>query len=116
MRSLIVAVCLLLVGCSNSQGSDGYTFEQDSRLLVPEREVVAVLYPSKEAVRKGYNQRLNVRKLGPNEDMFGFSVINDKLCTIHMLDPKVEYRPEQIGHEYAHCLYGEWHRTQNHRG
>jgi hypothetical protein len=28
-----------------------------------------------------------------------------------MVDPKVEYQPEFVGHEMLHCFYGQWHKN-----
>jgi len=30
-------------------------------------------------------------------------------CVIHIIDPEVDYQPEIIGHEFAHCAYGSFH-------
>jgi hypothetical protein len=35
-----------------------------------------------------------------------------KTCDIHMIDPKIEYRPQFIGHELVHCTYGSFHSSQ----
>jgi hypothetical protein len=35
-----------------------------------------------------------------------------KSCTIHMMDPLITYRPQFIGHEFVHCMYGDFHPTQ----
>lgn len=33
-----------------------------------------------------------------------------KTCTVHVVDPIVDYLPEYIGHEITHCIYGRWHK------
>jgi hypothetical protein len=33
-------------------------------------------------------------------------------CNVYIMDPKVNYQPEWYGHELVHCMYGDWHRTQ----
>lgn len=33
-------------------------------------------------------------------------------CVIHMVDPKITYRPQFIGHELVHCMHGDFHPTQ----
>jgi hypothetical protein len=30
-------------------------------------------------------------------------------CTIYIVDQRITYAPEFLGHELAHCLYGEFH-------
>lgn len=32
------------------------------------------------------------------------------LCSIHILDPRVSYEPEFIGHEFVHCIHGKFHK------
>lgn len=31
-------------------------------------------------------------------------------CTIFIKDPEWDYEPHMIGHEVAHCIWGEWHK------
>jgi hypothetical protein len=35
-----------------------------------------------------------------------------KICVIHMVDPGTDYLPEHIGHELAHCAFGNFHPRQ----
>jgi hypothetical protein len=30
-------------------------------------------------------------------------------CTLHIIDPDLDYRPEIIGHELMHCVHGDFH-------
>lgn len=39
----------------------------------------------------------------------GFSLEENEQCVIHIVDPKIVYVPEIIGHELTHCIYGKWH-------
>jgi hypothetical protein len=43
---------------------------------------------------------------------FGFVSPDRPACTIHIVDPAKDYRPEWIGHELTHCLHGQWHEGQ----
>jgi hypothetical protein len=38
---------------------------------------------------------------------------NFDTCTIHMVDPSSHYAPEFVGHEFLHCVYGQWHTDNN---
>ena len=33
-------------------------------------------------------------------------------CIIYVKDPEWKYEPEYIGHEVAHCIWGNWHETK----
>lgn len=115
MKKLALLALLLLAGCDAQQSTkgDGYTFEQGSQRIA-ERSIRVVTYETETALKAAYAE-VGQRTLGPNEDLFGFSVITKTGCTIHALDPKVNYRPEELGHELTHCLYGEFHPSQNER-
>lgn len=49
------------------------------------------------------------------EGIVAFSVISppSNNCTIHMVDPSVSYEPEFVGHEFLHCVYGQWHTSND---
>lgn len=32
-------------------------------------------------------------------------------CTVHMVDPRMSYDPDYVGHEMLHCFFGNWHRN-----
>jgi predicted negative regulator of RcsB-dependent stress response len=51
------------------------------------------------------------------QEIAAFSVINpeNNRCTIHMIDPAVKYEPEFVGHEFLHCVYGQWHTNNDSR-
>ena len=57
------------------------------------------------------------RKYGVASDQLAaFSVMQPPLfntCTIHMMHPAAKYYPEFIGHEFTHCVYGQWHTNNN---
>lgn len=108
----IVLLALLLVACSDS-AKDGYSFGTKSYThnLV---EVSVVTYTSREELRKAIK---NPEKL--SESVMAFSVLYKKdgvalpKCTIHMMDPAVVYEPEFVGHEFLHCVYGQWHTNNS---
>ena len=37
-------------------------------------------------------------------------------CTIHMMDPAVNYEPEIYGHELTHCIRGQFHKNKDSLG
>jgi hypothetical protein len=48
------------------------------------------------------------------EVLAGFSYTQQNgTCVIHIIDPEVDYQPEIIGHEFAHCAYGSFHEKNN---
>jgi hypothetical protein len=46
------------------------------------------------------------------EDLGAWSQSRKGLCIIHIMDPKVVYEPELLGHEMMHCIYGNFHPNQ----
>jgi hypothetical protein len=112
---LTVAVGLLsLASCdqvSNKRGADGYYFEQESFVRTKfSLEVVLVQTPREMADYLKEREGTIKGDVKP-EDVAAFAVISEKdtTCTIYIMDPKVSYQPEFIGHELVHCIYGVWH-------
>lgn len=104
---------LIFVLASCNQGSsDGYRFENVQRLN-PEREIRVVLHKSIADVNIAFRAQQKAPALPDERELQAFSVITSKTCTIHMVDPAVRYMPEFFGHELVHCLYGEFHPSQN---
>lgn len=92
------------------KGVDGYHIETTTfeRTNFP---VEVVLVKSQEELKAEFKKR------SPKSDprnLAAFAVIrpNDPRCTIYMVDPKVRYEPQYIGHEFVHCMYGDWHPNQ----
>lgn len=121
MKKIASLACVALISWSCTEessrtGADGYTFgtKQFEKKTVT---VEIVVHPTLEelqteaerigAVRRINNQSASVQAFThlypPNFDT----------CTIHMVDPSVHYSPEFVGHEFLHCVYGQWH-TDNH--
>lgn len=91
----------VLAGCDTG-AADGYTFGKET-FLNTDLKVKVVLVESQS----------ELRRIGPKvEGLMAFSKINPeaKTCTIYMVDSRKDYQPEWIGHELAHCVYGEWHQ------
>lgn len=92
---------------------DGYYFEKETftRTNFP---IEIVLVQNHEEMKKYFleNTKTSVVSKEINaEDVASFSVIRRKenLCTLYIIDPKVSYHPEYVGHELTHCIYGFWH-------
>ena len=113
MKKLALLALLALSAC-NSSSSDGYYFEKDS-VRLPEKHIVVEVYPSLQALKINYDKNTSKNKtvVQGNRELMAYSVINSTTCTIHMIDPKVRYMPDFFGHELTHCLYGEFHPSQN---
>ena len=112
----LIGVTSLIYGCewkpSNKKAADGYYFEE-SQWTRTEFPVEIVLVQSREEMAREVAKRKGQieGKIKPT-DVAAFAVIRpfDTRCTIYMLDPKVQYEPEYIGHELVHCIYGAWHK------
>ena len=109
----VLGASLALASCNSNQGYDGYIFghKQYEKTSVI---VNVVTYKSdlefKQAAKK-YVHDSDYTKVAA----FTLSSNDSDICTIHMMDPSVKYQPEFIGHEFAHCLYGQWHTDNNSR-
>lgn len=88
-----------------------YHFEKEA-LRINDRPIKVVTYKTDKELRSAY-KKVRGRELGSMEELFGFSVIKKDSCTIHMIDPATKYCPSDFGHELTHCLYGEFHPSQN---
>ncbi len=102
---LILSAAFALTSCNNNTGADGYVFGEP-QYVKTDLKVEVVLHPSQEAlveVAKEYGVT------DPN--VMAFSLINPKtnVCKVHIVNPAVDYVPEFIGHEFTHCVYGQWH-------
>lgn len=111
----LVMLVGLLVSCDNvpnhRKGADGYYFEKES-FTRTDFPVEIVLVKSSAEMSKLIATKKNVQGTIEPKNVAAFSTIriHDPKCTIYMLDPKIQYEPEFIGHELVHCIYGVWHR------
>ena len=105
MRTVIVALTLVLAGCGSQAGKDGYAFER-KEFDRAEVSVTLVEHPSLAALQAAAAAR------GVTADnVAAWSVLKtgQPACEVHIVDPAVRYQPEYLGHEIAHCFYGRWH-------
>lgn len=87
-------------------GSDGYVFNR--------KEYENTTPGVKFVLLQNSSEMTEVKKkfFGPNwKQVSAFTEWNpDKgTCTIYIMDPNWQYKPELIGHEVAHCIWGRWH-------
>jgi len=97
-RLLLAAGAMLLVGAS-----DGHRWEnqpQKHRRVV----VTLVTYDSRAELRAAARKRGHTKG-----HIQGFARWRGNKCEIHIIDPKVCYVPQVIGHELLHCTHGAWH-------
>ena len=110
----LAAFAFLLGSCEPvaKTGADGYTFGEP-QFNNQQVQVTIVTYKNKAELDAAAREKgVNIPELA------AFSVLHPpyNICTIHMIDPKVSYEPEFIGHEFAHCVYGQWHTNNESRG
>jgi len=116
MKKYIILIgCLILASCDNApskKGADGYYFEKETFTRTEIPVEVKLMQSEKEMIAE-YRKRTNDTNAKVDaKSLAAFAIIrpNDNKCTIYMLDPKVKYQPEYVGHEFVHCIYGEWHK------
>jgi hypothetical protein len=110
---LIIIAAFSIVSCndSNTMPADGYNFGKPS-FEKAKVEVQFVTYKTRAEFMEAAKKR-NVDSL----ELQAFTELRDPFnkSTIHVMDPRVKYQPEFIGHELAHCFYGQWHTNNSER-
>lgn len=110
----IVAV-ISLSGCGpqsdTSVGADGYSFgakQYEKKSVVVEIQV----YDSVQDLQQALANR-GLANVDPTSVQAFSSLYPPDFdrCTIHMVDPSKQYLPEFVGHEFLHCVYGQWHTS-----
>jgi hypothetical protein len=114
--ALMFVMIIGLASCGKTStghntGADGYYFEKET-FTRTEFPVEIVLVQSAAEMSKLISTQKRVQGTIEPKNVAAFSTIrlNDPKCKIYMIDPKVHYEPEFIGHELVHCIYGIWHR------
>lgn len=110
-KLLIIGSLLLLASCNNKIGKDGYSFGEKQYEQSPV-SVSVVVYDKQNDIYEAAKQR---GVDSPNIAAFTVLSADRSKCTIHMIDPAVKYRPEFVGHEFLHCVYGQWHTSNEER-
>ena len=109
MKKLAVVLAMLLASACTTISGDGYKFgnkEYEQNNL----QVKIVVYKSIRDLQISAAKH----KVTADDKTAAFSVLQEiphnNVCTIHILDPKIGYWPQFIGHELTHCIYGRWHK------
>ena len=112
MKKIAAVLMLLLASCNKgpNMGADGYQFgtKQYERQSV---QVNVVVYKTSA----DFKRVLKLRNLSENTVAFTTVAPPFDSCTINMIDPSVKYEPEYVGHEFLHCVYGQWHTNNDSR-
>lgn len=93
-------------GESPAVGIDGYLFE-GAQYRPLKTFKVKMVYASSLA---------QIRKESGNDGEVAYTITpdgNGGTCEIHIVDPRRLYWPEYIGHEFVHCLVGNFHSKQD---
>ncbi len=103
----------ILGACSPTKntGSDGYQFGK-AQYEKTSVQVNVVTYKTKAEFDDA------AKKYGViSKELAAFSILRSPYdqCTIHMIDPRTKYEPEFTGHEFLHCVYGQWHTNNDTR-
>lgn len=103
----------LLGACEpvSKTGADGYKFGEAQY----EKQTVQINVVTYKTKAEFYGA---LAKYGSTDrSIVAFSIIRAPFntCTVHMMDPRVEYQPEFAGHEFLHCVYGQWHTDNDSR-
>lgn len=106
----VLVLPLFLISCSsNPPGADNYFFGR-KQYEKEELRVKVVPYKDAKTLQRVAATEYKIQTAGT---VVAFSVLKGNTCTIHMMDPSVKYQPEFIGHEFLHCVYGQWHTDNN---
>lgn len=91
------------------RGADGYYFgKAEHRNLEP--EIVFVVHRSLDDLRAAVPDATAAEVKRAVRDLYAWSALQGERCTVHIVDPRVSYQPEWIGHEITHCIFGRWHK------
>lgn len=107
-----IALALLALGLvSCDQGPGGRTGADDYKFETKEYQkqtiTVTIQVFQSQTELDHYARDNNIRVSG----LAAFSKLYPSVdkCTIFVVDPTVNYEPEFLGHEFAHCVWGRWH-------
>jgi hypothetical protein len=103
-------VSLFLFGCDpapKEKGSDGYRFGEKEYEKTTVTIEFVILKNEKE-----FNDA--AKKYVPNRSREGLQAFgrlfpSKNHCILYIKDPNWKYKPEFIGHEVSHCIWGRWH-------
>ena len=103
-------------GIDEDVQADGYYFEGPSfEHPVLNQRIRVVLVKTQEEMTRLYEEKTGhvFDPTGKRKVLaFAFPSQNKKFCTLYIPDPREGYRPELLGHELTHCIFGYWHPKQ----
>lgn len=104
-RALIVLA--LLAGCGQQPNNDKFAGKEFERLTVT---VDLKLYHSVHALRQAAKAAKAKQRQG--RDIFAWGLVwpVTPRCEIHTLDPEIKWSEADLGHEFGHCIWGNWHK------
>lgn len=112
MKKFLALSLLFLASCNQANvGADEYQFGEKQYTQNPV-VVNVVTYRTQDELYRAS------KAMGADyPEVAAFSILTTKrdTCTIHMMDPSVSYQPEFVGHEFLHCVYGQWHTNNDSR-
>lgn len=118
---LIVVLGLLLASCNANppptrRAADGFVFQIKQYEKTNFQMQVVVIKNQKEfdKIAKDFFSTRERRPTSVVSQLDGFSRLQhlasgELNCIIYIKDPNWKYEPEIIGHEVAHCIWGEYH-------
>lgn len=108
---LMAALSLPVAPPSLAASADGYVFREKEFNRPVMRIVTHEVGSRLDLIALA--RELNVPLENPRR-VAAFSILSkdpaDIVCHIYHIDQAVQYQPEFLGHELAHCKYGRWHQ------
>lgn len=97
-------------------GLDGYVFESEEYRKT-DVLVKVVYYQTQDELAAAWFKMRGAPKPVAGLEIAGFAKHYEyhgwEYCEIHLIDPKVSYRPHITGHEFLHCIHGNFHKEQD---
>jgi hypothetical protein len=113
---IILLLCFgtLLSSCDNGpkKGADDYYFEE-KEFERTSLGVEVVLFETRREFEEVAKEKLGRDFPVETVAAFGSLSVVGNNCTIYTMDASVQYEPEYLGHELAHCIWGRFHEKQN---
>ena len=111
MKKYILLISFfLLLSCDGSQrtGKDDYVFEKKEYEILDNTIEFVIIRDEKQFAE------LRKQFLNDDKSVQAFSRLRkaEKKCIIYIKDAEWAYEPEYIGHEVAHCIWGQWHNKR----
>lgn len=105
---MLAPLVIATAATAQSPGRDGYYFTPSSQAPNLTPQITFVVHSSTEDLRRAMPASAQVVE-GRRIRVRAWSELKDGKCIVHLIDPMVLYSPELIGHEVAHCVYGQFH-------